>query len=39
LGKKERDRGESQENQENSPKKVFEVEESVWEGEVGKDAN
>jgi len=39
LGKRGGDGGEPQENQGNSSKKVFEVEESVWEDKVGKSTD
>ena len=39
LGKRGRDRREPQKNQENGPKEVFEVEKSIWEGRVRKDAD
>jgi len=39
LGKKGKDGGGPQKNQGNGPKEVFEVEESIWEGKVRKDAD
>jgi len=39
LGKRGKDRGEPQKNWRNGPKEVFEVEESIWKGRIGKDAN
>jgi len=39
LGERGRDRGGPQKNRGNGPKEVFEVEENIWEGRVGKNTN
>jgi len=39
LGKRGRNEGRPQENRRDGPKEVLEVEESIWEGRVRKDAD